>query len=387
MTRVLITGATSGLGLALAKNFHAQGADLVLVGRTPLSELPTFFHVGNYCQADLAQPEAVVQVRDFIAQHDIHNLDVVIHNAAVGYYGDVRAQSDDNIKTLLEVNLHAPLALTHGLLEPLKAAHGRLVFISSLAADMPAPDYAVYSASKAALDGLARNLSVEFQGAFRVQVIHPGATRTAMHRKSGVPEGHFDISRFAAPENVATEIIRAIHEDRFDVTIGRGNRILRFLGRHFGGVLETIMRWRKRRQAKHQPHQSDPDTAVAETPEPLTQAAMRVAHNTTNDAHEQALDVTPASAENKAQDDNRNNGSHHQADAHHHKDPHHKDPDDTQANTSASAEDNSADAQTDNQTDITDVDTDADIDQAQKGQLQKHTHNGQNHQEGVKESS
>jgi len=305
MTRVLITGATSGLGLELAKRFHAQGAELVLVGRKPIEELPELFCEDNYCQADLASPEAATQVQEFIAEHDMHALDVVIHNAAVGYYGDVRDQPQDSIKHLLEVNLHAPLALTYVLLEPLKAAGGRLVFISSIAADMPAPDYAVYSASKAALDGLARNLSVEFQGAFRVQVIHPGATRTEMHHKSGVPEGHFDISRFAAPEHVATEIIRAIYEDRFDVTIGRGNRILRFLGRHLGGLLEAIMRWRKRQKAKRHPNQLDPDTAVAETPEPLTQAAMRVAHDSTDNKHEQALDVTPASTEQDEQDNNQ----------------------------------------------------------------------------------
>lgn len=383
MTRVLITGATSGLGLELAKCFHAQEAELVLVGRRPIGELPEIFHADNYCQADLAQPEAVVQVRDFIAQHDIHTLDVVIHNAAVGYYGDVRAQSANSITTLLEVNLHAPLALTHGLLEPLKAAQGRLVFISSIAADMPAPDYAVYSASKAALDGLARNLSVEFQGAFRVQVIHPGATRTAMHRKSGVPEGHFDISRFAAPENVATEIVRAIYEDRFDVTIGRGNRILRFLGRHFGGVLETIMRWRKRRQAKHHPNQPDPDTAVAETPEPLTRAAMRVAQDTTDDEHEQALDVAPTSTKDAVNNrDKDSNGINHQAETNH------SEVSDRKQGNETAAEDTPEDTKENTEKNTTEDTTDAEQAETQNAPgSKKHAHDGQAHQEGVKESS
>jgi short-subunit dehydrogenase len=308
MTRVLITGATSGLGLELAKNFHAHGADLVLVGRKSLSELPELFNANNYCQADLASLEATVHVQDFMTEHHIHALDVVIHNAGIGYYGDVRDQSIDNIKALLEVNLHTPLAISHALLEPLKAAQGRLVFISSIAVDMPTPDYAVYSASKAALDGLARNLSVEFQGAFRVQVIHPGAIRTGMHHKSGLPK-HVDTRHFADPEHVAQEIVNVIYEDRFDVTIGRSNRILRFLGRHFGVLLEAIMRWRKRRQAKRHPNQPNPDTAVTETPEPLIQAAMRVAYDTTGSKHEQALDVTPASTEQDEQDNEQDNNN------------------------------------------------------------------------------
>lgn len=312
MARVLITGATSGLGLELAKGFHAQGADLVLVGRKPLTELaatmPELFHADNYCQADLAQPAAALQVCDFIAQHDIHRLDVVIHNAGVGYYGDVREQSTDSIKTLLEVNLHAPLALTHGLLEPLKAAQGRLVFISSIAADIPTPDYAVYSASKAALDGLARNLSVEFQGFPRVQVIHPGATLTAIHHKSGVPQ-NVDTRHFADPEHVAQEIIRAIYEDRFDVTIGRGNRLLRILGKHFGGVLEVGMRWRKRRQARQQP---DPDTSdSSETPEPLARAVAQVSHHlpqATNE-HEAKIDPKRTDPERTHTADNSDNSN------------------------------------------------------------------------------
>jgi short-subunit dehydrogenase len=254
MTRVLITGATSGLGLELAKGFQAQGANLFLVGRRPLAELPPkLFDEHTYCQVDLAEAEAMNKVMAFLEARGVTTLDVVIHSAGLGYYGDLKQQSAASIKELLSVNLHAPLALSQALLGHLKASHGRLVFISSIAANLPTPDYAVYSASKAALDGLARNIASECHDCIRVQVIHPGATRTDMHRKSGVPEGHFNMGRFAPPAEVAGEIIQAISEDRFDVTIGRTNRIIRFFGRYFGNVIETVMRRRRRARARKQP--------------------------------------------------------------------------------------------------------------------------------------
>ncbi|MEM6428912.1 MAG: SDR family NAD(P)-dependent oxidoreductase [Deinococcota bacterium] len=251
MTRVLITGATSGLGLELAKGFQAKGANLFLLGRKALEELPPkLFNEQSYCQVDLTEIAAMDKVTAFLAARDVTSLDVVIHSAGLGYYGDLKTQPTDSIKELLQVNLYAPLALSQGLLGHLKASYGRLVFISSIAANLPTPDYAVYSASKAALDGLARNIASECHDCIHVQVIHPGATRTDMHRKSGVPEGQFDLSRFAAPAEVAGEIMQAIAEDRFDVTIGRTNRLIRFFGRYFGGVLETVMRWRIRARAR-----------------------------------------------------------------------------------------------------------------------------------------
>ncbi|MEM7737157.1 MAG: SDR family NAD(P)-dependent oxidoreductase [Deinococcota bacterium] len=288
MTRVLITGATSGLGLELAKGFQAKGASLVLIGRKPLEELPPkLFGEHNYCQVDLAEEAAMDTVTEFLTARDITSLDVVIHSAGVGYYGNLKDQPTDNIKDLLRINLYAPLALSQALLGHLKACYGRLVFISSIAASLPTPDYAVYSASKAALDGLARNIASECHDCIHVQVIHPGATRTDMHRKSGVPEGQFDVSRFAAPAEVAGDIIQAIDEDRFDVTIGRTNRLIRFLGRYFGGVLETVMRWRIRSRARKQ---ADHDDARASAQE-LSEQADAAGASTASSPDQQGQDI------------------------------------------------------------------------------------------------
>ena len=244
---VLITGATSGLGLELARLYRSKGAPLILVGRKPLAELnPDFFNTQNYCQADLSEPDSVEVIRKHLNHTQIDALDLLIHNAGVGLYGEVTAHSDEEVKRLLEVNLYTPIALTHALMSRTQ----KIVFISSVVADVPAPEYVVYSSSKAALDAFARNLRLETRGSPQVQTVHPGAIRTEMHVKSGVPEGTFNTERFPSVDRVAEEVFRAISGSRKDVTVGMNNKVLRFAGTYLAAPLDKLMRARAQRKAK-----------------------------------------------------------------------------------------------------------------------------------------
>ncbi|MCU0492801.1 MAG: SDR family NAD(P)-dependent oxidoreductase [Chloroflexaceae bacterium] len=229
---ILISGASDGIGLALARHYAATGARLLLLGRRPASGLgESFFTATSYCRVDLAQPYAHAIVKRFLLHQGIERLDLLIHNAGLGYYGPLEQQPAATINDMLAVNVHAPIALTHALLPLVERTHGSVVFISSIAANLPVPQYAVYGASKAALDGFARSLRVELAGRARVQVIHPGATRTAMHARSGAPLEKLGWSRFPPPERVARAIARAIASGRDETTIGLGNRMLRWAGR------------------------------------------------------------------------------------------------------------------------------------------------------------
>ncbi|NJL34944.1 MAG: SDR family NAD(P)-dependent oxidoreductase [Chloroflexaceae bacterium] len=153
-------------------------------GRAPAELDTNLFTPARYCRADLSQPEQATQtVAAFCHQHALRHIDLLIHNAGIGYYGPLEQQPWPSIEALVAVNLAAPIELTHTLLPYIEQARGRLVFISSVVSVLPAPDYAVYSATKAALDGFARSLRLELRGRVSVQVIHPGATRTAMHAK------------------------------------------------------------------------------------------------------------------------------------------------------------------------------------------------------------
>ncbi len=243
---ILITGATDGIGLALAQHYAQQGARLILIGRRALATLQqTFFTDENYCQVDLAQSGYTDTAHQWLHEKKITQLDLLIHNAGLGWVGNVADQPADSIRQLVAVNLQAPIALTHALLPLVAAAHGKLVFISSVASALPGARYAVYTASKAALDGFVRNLQIELKSGrsgVTAQVIHPGATRTAMHAKSGATRAEMDWEKFPTAQAVAQQIAQAIQRPERAVTIGATNSLVRFTGRALPSAVEWAMR-------------------------------------------------------------------------------------------------------------------------------------------------
>lgn len=194
----------------------------------------------TYLRCDLARADAAERVTAWLDAHNVAHLDLLVHNAAVGYYGDPVQQSEESVDELL-VNLYAPILLTRALLPHLKRAEGKVVFINSVAADLSAPDYAVYGVTKAALAGFARNLRLELGGKVVVQTLYPGAMATEMHRKSGVPAGRFAVERFASPAAVARQVYRAALSPRAAVTFGTTNKMLRALGRYLPGALDAVV--------------------------------------------------------------------------------------------------------------------------------------------------
>ena len=243
---VLITGATSGIGLALARRYHAGGARLVLVGRRPLAALEDpLFTTETYCQADLAAPEAAGRVAAHLEARAIDTLDLVFQNAAVGAYGPIEAETAEQIAGQVAVNLAAPIALTQRLAPWLERAGGKVVFVSSVVEALPCADFAVYAATKAALDGFARSLRVEWAGRIEVQVVHPGAVRTDFHRKASVPAELVASPRIPSADDVAGDLVRLAGRRARTPTLGVGNRVARFVGRRLGRPLDWMMRRRR----------------------------------------------------------------------------------------------------------------------------------------------
>ena len=235
----MITGATDGIGRALAEIYQKRGDRTVLVGKRALDALyGALYRKDTYCQADLSRSDCADRVRAFLNAQRIETVDLAIQNAGIGYFGTIADQSAESIREIVAVNLIAPLRLTHALAPHVKKANGKHVLIGSVAHAFPRSDYAVYAASKEALRVLGRNLRVE--GDMHVQVIHPGATRTGMHRKIG-----WDSERakgFPPAERVAQKIARAIDGRRAVVTIGWKNAWGRFLGRYCEGAINNLMR-------------------------------------------------------------------------------------------------------------------------------------------------
>jgi len=251
--RALITGVTDGIGLALARRWSEKGDALVLHGRRAPEEAakldPDLFGVHPYWRCDLSRPGCGESVRAFLEEAGIESLDLLVLNAGLGWVGASADQSAASIKELVHVNLSAPMELCHALLPLMQRGEGqarsRIVFISSITAALPCKEFAVYGATKAALEGFARSLRIELSGRGKdgtdVQVIRPGATQTGMHKKSGLG-ADVGTDRFPTAESVARTIDRQIARGGRRSTVGFTNAMLAGVGHNLGGVLDGAMR-------------------------------------------------------------------------------------------------------------------------------------------------
>jgi len=254
---ILITGVSDGIGHALAVQYAALGARVLGVGRRSFPQsLAASVAPADYCVTDLEHADAAAAVASFLTMRQVTRLDVLVLNAAVGYYGAPAHQSGNSIDELLQVNLYTPIALTHALLPFLRDARGLVAFVSSVHSALPTPDFAVYTATKAGLDGFARSLRLEEQGAVDVIVLWPGPTRTQMHVKSGVQLDQTHADRYASPEQVAHKMIAAIRRRRSH-TISLGNRLLRWTAVHFESQIDAVMVRMVQHNRKVQPRKAE----------------------------------------------------------------------------------------------------------------------------------
>lgn len=228
--RILITGATSGIGLALVRR-HAPHAALLAAGRRPAAQARDVLPDGvAYVQADQHEPEqAVAAILSALDGLRWDGLDLAILNAGTGHAVDPAAETPRMLREVLDANLSCAIALTQALRPRLEAGQGRLVLIGSTARK-GAPGFASYAAAKAGLHGFGRALAEEWRGRIAVQVIHPGPTDTGMHARAGHDPGRF-LRLFARTGTMARLIDEAIARGRTVETLS----FARFIGRGGGG--------------------------------------------------------------------------------------------------------------------------------------------------------
>jgi short-subunit dehydrogenase len=214
--RVLLTGATGGLGHAIARRLHAAGASLVLTGRRVEVLEPLAAETGARALAvDLAEREAVAR----LAQ-DCGDVDVFVANAALPASGNPLTFSIEELDAALDVNLRAPIVLARLLGEGMvQRGAGHLVFLSSLAGKVATPGSAVYSATKFGLRGFARGLREDLRTrGVGVSVVTPGFVRGAgMYHDAGTRLPPYVGT--STPEAVAEAVVRAIERDRAEIEV------------------------------------------------------------------------------------------------------------------------------------------------------------------------
>jgi len=213
---VLLTGATGGIGHAIARRLASAGARVVLSGRRGdvLEGLAKEIG-GEVAVADLSHPDAV---RALAAAHA--DVDILIANAGVPASGRLSTYDDEQIERALLVNLHAPIILTHALSPRMvNRGCGHIVFMSSLAGKTATAGSSLYNATKFGLRGFAGAMRAELHGTgVGVSTIFPGFIRDAgMFADAGVtlPKG----VGTKTPEQVAAATLRAIERNRGEVDV------------------------------------------------------------------------------------------------------------------------------------------------------------------------
>lgn len=168
---VCLTGATGGIGSALATALHAAGAHLILLGRDAdklalqgqALRQQADGQVTTYT-CDLTDPTDRARIIKKLLT-DLPHLDILINNAGIGYYDNLPEIESQEWYASYELNVHTPLFLTQGLLPLLqKSPESRVVNIGSLAGYLPKAGRATYNSTKFALRGLTLCLAEEYQG-------------------------------------------------------------------------------------------------------------------------------------------------------------------------------------------------------------------------------
>jgi short-subunit dehydrogenase len=230
-SRILLTGASTGIGAALARQLHARGDRLVLVSRrTHTYELPGTVWVA----ADLTI--AAERERAFAAAVEaLGAVDVLINNAGVGAYAPTSRIAAEDWEFMEALNLGAPVHLTRlALPGMLERNSGAIVNICSIASLTPLPWFTLYSATKAALLSLSHGLRMELDGTgVRVTAVCPGYVKTPFQQNalSGKPPQVLQrTKRFAiTPERCAADTIRGMDRGARTVITPASGHLLHWL--------------------------------------------------------------------------------------------------------------------------------------------------------------
>jgi short-subunit dehydrogenase len=214
--RVLITGATGGIGHAIVRAFHGRGAELLLTGRRTdvLDELIAEVG-GKAIAADLADAGSISQL-----MAEAGGIDVLVANAALPGDGALDTFTETEIDRSLDVNLRAPIVLSRWAAEQMvPRGRGHIVLIGSLAGRAATPRLSMYNASKFGLRGFALAYREELRGTgVGVSLIAPGFVDEAgMFADSGneLPPG----MRAVSPDDVAKAVLRSIDKNLGEVSV------------------------------------------------------------------------------------------------------------------------------------------------------------------------
>jgi short-subunit dehydrogenase len=236
---VVITGASSGIGAAIAKQLCEKGittyalargtAQLEQVKKTLPQDKQEYF-IPVTCDIS-STSEVNAAFKDIFAKNKI---DMVVNNAGIGFNNDFLAFSDAEIDQVIATNIRGTISVTRAALnnrDPIR--HLQIVNTTSLFGRIGCPQLSIYSASKFAVEGLTESLRLEFTNeAVGFTVLRPGITDTAFFGKAGMEqfqEKVKDLKSYFSPDQVATIFLARLRRDSKAIVVGNDKIFLALL--------------------------------------------------------------------------------------------------------------------------------------------------------------
>jgi short-subunit dehydrogenase len=227
--RILITGASSGIGRAISEQLAAAGARLVLAARTA-------DRLNAWAEELAARGASVIAVpTDITCEEDrqhllqttaqrLGGLDVLINNAGIASWSHFAESTEDILRQIMEVNFFGPVEMMRLAIPLLKQGQQPAILnVASMCGRRGMPAWPEYSASKFALVGLTEALRAEMVPYdVEVLLVLPGLTRTGLHDHMLKAEGRakIDFSAGMPPEQVASAVVRALRNNRRETVVG-----------------------------------------------------------------------------------------------------------------------------------------------------------------------
>ena len=250
MKTVLITGCSSGYGLATARHFLSQGWKVLATMRAPREDVLPRSERLRVLPLDVTKPESIAAALDACGP-----IDVLVNNAGIGLLGAFEATPMATTREVFETNTFGMMAMTQAVLPGFRARRsGVIVNVTSSATLMPMPLVAVYTASKTAIEGFTASLAFELE-AFnvRVKLVEPGYGPSTQFTQNGgarmeglIPEAYAPFAQrvfaaFTQPTAVTTEtdvaegVWRAAHDQSGQLRFPAGADAVALSGRTCSG--------------------------------------------------------------------------------------------------------------------------------------------------------
>lgn len=244
----LITGASAGIGTALARVFAQHGHELVLIARREerLAELADAIAVSGgkrpiVLPLDLTQPDATIRIGDVLSMLNVEP-EIVVNNAGFGLTGPAAELNHAEQLTMIDLNVRVLTELSLAFVGPLQRHKGGILNVASIAAFLPGPGMAVYYASKAYVLSFSEALHRELAPrGIRVTALCPGAVPSEFQLRAGVRHEHYPPVFTQSAERVARDGYRGLVAGRRIVVPGLANRLatmfLRFAPRRLPAAI------------------------------------------------------------------------------------------------------------------------------------------------------